>query len=103
MRLNVEDDTPPPGNRGCAAASGGLKVLLLAEAAATGTGRHVLDLAEGLDWRGCQVHLLYSSSRADEAFLIRLKALPALRQVSCPCAATFIHRICWPRLQCADI
>ena len=65
-----------------AAAAGGrrLRVLMVVESSGGGTGRHVLDLSEGLIDRGCEVHLVYSTGRADRAFLDRLAGLPALRR-----------------------
>ncbi|MDB5318724.1 MAG: hypothetical protein JWN40_355, partial [Phycisphaerales bacterium] len=49
-----------------------LKVLMIVESSAAGTGRHVLDLAEGLIARGVEVHVIYSPLRADQLFLDRL-------------------------------
>ena len=49
-----------------------MKILLLTEAAATGVGRHVCDLADGLTVRGHAVHLLYSPLRMDAAFASRV-------------------------------
>ena len=54
-----------------------MKVLLIIEAALGGSGRHVLDLAEGLMARGEKVHLVYSPLRADQRFT---KALASLRR-----------------------
>lgn len=56
-----------------------MKILLVVEAALGGSGRHVLDLAEGLLARGNQVHLLYSPLRADRAFVAGVAALSATR------------------------
>jgi len=61
-----------------------LRILLVVEAANKGTGRHVLDLAEGLIERGCNVHLLYSTLRMDESFRKRLWVMPGLVHVSLP-------------------
>lgn len=55
-----------------------LRILLVTEASAKGTGRHVLDLAEGLIERGCDVHLLYSPVRMDELFQARIASMPGL-------------------------
>ena len=52
-----------------------LRFLQLVEAALGGVGRHVLDVTEGLIARGHEVHLVYSPTRADHAFLGRLDAL----------------------------
>ncbi len=56
-----------------------MRVLLVTEASAKGTGRHVLDLAEGLIGHGCEVHLLYSPVRTDASFLARLEGIRELR------------------------
>lgn len=56
-----------------------MKILLIVEAALGGSGRHVLDLAEGLLARGNQVHLVYSPIRADRAFTAGTAALRASR------------------------
>ena len=53
----------------------GLRVLMVVESSGGGTGRHVLDLAEGLDRTGCEVHVIYSPRRADSLFLSRLVEL----------------------------
>lgn len=51
------------------------RVIQLVEAALKGAGRHVLDVTEGLVARGHEVHLVYSTARADGAFTGRLNAL----------------------------
>jgi glycosyltransferase involved in cell wall biosynthesis len=56
-----------------------MRILQLLEAAATGAGRHVVDLTEGLLERGHEVHLLYSDVRSDEVFKHDLRRL-RLRQ-----------------------
>lgn len=61
-----------------------LRVLLLVESSGAGTGRHVLDLAEGLSRRGCDVHLIYSPTRADQNFLTRLAELPLAGRSAIP-------------------
>jgi glycosyltransferase involved in cell wall biosynthesis len=62
------------------------KILLVLEAALGGTGRHILDLAEGLLERNHDVHLVYSPIRWDAQFRSGLDALqlgrPALRVFS---------------------
>lgn len=65
----AETDAPPPG-------AGGLRVALVVEAAAGGTGRHVLDIARGLLRRGHFVAVIYSPVRADPEFVAELDALP---------------------------
>ncbi len=52
-----------------------MKILLLLEAALGGTGRHILDLAEGLLGRNHEVHLVYSPLRADKTFGAGLERL----------------------------
>lgn len=74
------DPTPTRGT----AHSRALRVLLVVESSAGGTGRHVLDLAEGLTARGCQVHVIYSTRRLDKLFTDRLAELKGIRQVALP-------------------
>ncbi|HSR07377.1 MAG TPA: glycosyltransferase, partial [Bryobacteraceae bacterium] len=52
-----------------------MRVLLVIEATLGGSGRHVLDLADGLLTSAHEVHLVYSPLRADESFLSRLAIL----------------------------
>lgn len=61
-----------------------LRVLLIVESSAGGTGRHVLDLAEGLTARGCEVHVIYSTRRLDKLFTERLAELQGVRHVALP-------------------
>jgi glycosyltransferase involved in cell wall biosynthesis len=68
----------------------GPRVLMVVESSSGGTGRHVLDLSEGLARRGCDVHVLYSTGRADRFFLDRIKLLPTVRCVPLP-MRTSIH------------
>lgn len=56
-----------------------LRVLLVVESSGAGTGRHVCDLAEGLIVRGHDVHLIYSTGRADKMFLKRVAGMTGLR------------------------
>jgi glycosyltransferase involved in cell wall biosynthesis len=56
-----------------------VKILQLLEAAATGAGRHVVDLTEGLLARGHEVHLLYSPLRCDRVFVAGLDHLKTKR------------------------
>jgi glycosyltransferase involved in cell wall biosynthesis len=56
-----------------------MKILQLLEAAATGAGRHVVDLTEGLLARGHEVHLLYSPLRCDRVFVADLDHLKMKR------------------------
>ena len=64
-----------------------MKILLVLEAALGGSGRHVLDLADGLLTRGHEVNLVYSPLRADQAFLRRLASL----------------RMTWPGFACRSL
>ena len=52
-----------------------LRVLMVVESSAGGTGRHVMDLSEGLIARGCEVHMVYSPERMDPVFEDRLRSL----------------------------
>src|SRR5690606_13451791 len=61
------------------AQASGLRVLMVVESSGGGTGRHVLDLAEGLHRAGCEVHVIYSTRRADSLFLSRLVGLGGVR------------------------
>src|SRR5580765_3233871 len=54
-----------------------MKILFVLEAALGGAGRHVLDLSEGLIARGHEVHLIWSTLRADRSFRSRLQSLNA--------------------------
>jgi glycosyltransferase involved in cell wall biosynthesis len=56
-----------------------MKILQLLEAAATGAGRHVMDLTEGLLARGHEVHLVYSPVRCDQMFTADLDRLKTKR------------------------
>jgi glycosyltransferase involved in cell wall biosynthesis len=56
-----------------------MKLLEFVEAAATGVGRHVIDLSEGLLARGHEVHLLYSGLRSDNVFVSDLHRIRAHR------------------------
>ncbi len=55
------------------------RVMMVVESSAGGTGRHVLDLSEGLSERGCEVHLIYSTNRIDRLFVDRLTGLKTVR------------------------
>lgn len=57
------------------AAENNRRVLLVLEAALGGTGRHILDLAKGLLERDNEVHLIYSTLRADIQFQRGLERL----------------------------
>lgn len=66
------------------------RVLMVVESSSGGTGRHVLDLCQGLAARGCDVHLLFSSGRVDRLFLDRLGTLDSVRSTPLP-MKTCIH------------
>jgi glycosyltransferase involved in cell wall biosynthesis len=61
-----------------------LRILMVVESSAGGTGRHVLDLSEGLLARGCEVHLAYSTGRIDRFFADRITRLNGLRRIAVP-------------------
>lgn len=61
-----------------------LGILLVVESSGAGTGRHVLDLAEGLMAHGCAVHLIYSTARMDARFKDRLGELKGLASLALP-------------------
>jgi glycosyltransferase involved in cell wall biosynthesis len=67
-----------------------MRVLMVVESAAGGTGRHVLDLAEGMGERGHDVHVVYSTGRIDRFFLARLTAMRTVRHEPIP-MRTSIH------------
>ena len=55
-----------------------LRILMVVESSGGGTGRHVLDLCDGLLQRGHQVHLIYSTGRIDKLFTARLAEIQGL-------------------------
>jgi glycosyltransferase involved in cell wall biosynthesis len=61
---------------------GRLRILMVVEASAGGTGRHVLDLSEALIERGCEVHLIYSARHTDNLFLDRLASVSSLHHTA---------------------
>ncbi len=69
---------------------GPMRVLMIVESSAGGTGRHVLDLSQGLIGRGCEVHLVHSTRRIDTLFRDRLAQLPSIRSLALP-IPTGIH------------
>jgi glycosyltransferase involved in cell wall biosynthesis len=60
------------------------KVLIVVEASGGGSGRHVVELTDGLLGSGCEVHVIYSRLRADRAFLNGLAALIGVRTHQVP-------------------
>lgn len=81
---NLSTESHRPQAAAAAAAEGALRVLLVVESSAGGTGRHVLDLADGLTARGCEVHVIYSTRRVDRLFLDRLAQLDRVRNKALP-------------------
>lgn len=79
-------DAPGPGPKAAAPfpSLSPRRVLLVVESSGGGTGRHVLDLAEGLAMEGCDVHLLYSPSRMDALFAHRLARLRGVHHTPIP-------------------
>lgn len=75
---NSTDPKPPlvPKHR--------LKILLVLEAAGGGTGRHVIDLAEGLIKRNHKVWLVYSPDRAEGPFRSAVENMPELELLQLP-------------------
>ncbi|MBK8208624.1 MAG: glycosyltransferase [Rhodospirillales bacterium] len=61
-----------------------LKILIVVEAAGGGSGRHVIELAEGLTAVGCNVHLIYSEVRSDPNFRAGLAKLKKVNTLSVP-------------------
>jgi glycosyltransferase involved in cell wall biosynthesis len=61
-----------------------LRILLIVESSAGGTGRHVLDLAEGFIARGHRVVLVHSTIRIDRLFRRRLESIHGLDCVALP-------------------
>ncbi len=60
------------------------RILMVVESSAGGTGRHVMDLAEGLIALGCEVHVISSSLRVDKLFLDRINRIEGLHHLSLP-------------------
>lgn len=84
--MSVENNIAamPPATTPCPVRGRALRVLLVVESSAGGTGRHVLDLADGLTARGCEVHVIYSTLRLDKLFTDRLAELKGVRHVALP-------------------
>ena len=76
-----------------------LRVLLVTEAAAAGVGRHVVDLAEGLAKRGCQVTLAYSPGRIDKQFQQRVASLADVRLCPLPMRRAVHPLDAWSAIQ----
>lgn len=71
LRVPQVDTAHPAGDKP-------IRVLMVVESSAGGTGRHVMDLSEGLLARGCEVHMVYSTARMDDVFAQRLHDLSGL-------------------------
>jgi glycosyltransferase involved in cell wall biosynthesis len=61
-----------------------VKVAQVVECSAGGTGRHVLDLTEGLAERGHDISLLYSTERMESKFRRRLERLRGVKRYMLP-------------------
>jgi glycosyltransferase involved in cell wall biosynthesis len=61
-----------------------LRILLIVESSACGTGRHVLDLADGLIQRGHTVYLVHSTIRCDQLFEKRLAGIKGIKCLALP-------------------
>lgn len=61
-----------------------LSIALILETSGGGSGRHVLDLAEGLAAAGQRVTVIWSERRAQEDFRDRLLGLSGVRALSLP-------------------
>lgn len=61
-----------------------LRILLIVESSACGTGRHILDLADGLIQRGHYVHLVHSTVRCDRLFQKRLAQIKGIECLALP-------------------
>ncbi|KUP93532.1 putative glycosyltransferase EpsD [Tritonibacter horizontis] len=59
-----------------------LKIALILETSGGGSGRHVLDLAQGLSERGHAVTVIWSPLRADDGFRDRLFEMNRVRNVT---------------------
>lgn len=73
--LHQLSDTPIPTK------SEKFRILLMTEAAGSGVGRHILDLASGLALGGHEIHLLYSPNRAEDRFLQRIGELEEIMTI----------------------
>jgi len=60
------------------------KVLIVVEASGGGSGRHVIELVDGLAAIGCDVHLLYSELRIDATFRAALGTMQGVHLKSVP-------------------
>jgi glycosyltransferase involved in cell wall biosynthesis len=61
-----------------------LNIAFVIETSGGGSGRHLLDLAEGLIGRGHNVHVIYSQVRAEARFEAALKSIDGVQVASVP-------------------
>jgi glycosyltransferase involved in cell wall biosynthesis len=61
-----------------------LRICYISEVMTAGVGRHLLDVITALSERGHAIHLIYSPTRVDPAFLRRIEATPATCCVAIP-------------------
>jgi glycosyltransferase involved in cell wall biosynthesis len=61
-----------------------LRILLIVESSACGTGRHILDLADGFIQRGHFVYLVHSTIRCDRLFEKRLARIKGIQCLALP-------------------
>ena len=57
-----------------------MRILLVIETCGGGSGRHLLDLANGISMEGHEVHIAFSPVRADPSFLQTLSRLRGVRR-----------------------
>ena len=57
---------------------------MILENAGAGTGRHVIDLCDGLVSRGWSVHVVYSEGRLESGFRDEITAISGLELVTVP-------------------
>lgn len=61
-----------------------LRALLVLEASGGGTGRHVLELSQGLAARDWEVHVVYSPLRAEQSFIQAIESLTDVYTLQLP-------------------
>ena len=66
------------------------RVMMIVESSAGGTGRHVLDLADGLIRRGYECDVIHSTRRIDQLFVERMSRIHGLHTLALPMHTT-IH------------
>jgi glycosyltransferase involved in cell wall biosynthesis len=60
------------------------RICYISETVDAGVGRHLLDVITAMSERGHAIHLIYSPTRVDPAFLRRIEAVPATCCVAIP-------------------